>query len=1156
LDVAFNKILNEEFPEKNGFYKKCKIIGLSSEIVATCPQCLEKIKKSIHRPVAKSCCRYNMLENFDKTKNNEILIISSCETIGEGIDTKNANMCVFVDPKSSYVSIMQNIGRIVRKNNERPLSTILIPCWVDREKYFNCNGDKEKCDEAMREDLGAQGNFNSILNVMSALRQEDEELYDICLHYPDTYSPQEIETNLKKQGFIIKEPIGEGNLIENVEYLLDKEIDCEEYEDLIDEEMLMQIATNHGVNIEVHTNSLETPIEKYISEDISEDEDEDELEKLEKPTKTHPKKTIRLYKEINEETEEPIYSPIVEKKGENEKKQSTKQVLEPNRNKRVNVKVHTNPDVKVLWNISCDVDGLKDVCSCVIDCEVVDNWYEKLEELKRFIDENERRPISKFQNEKQLGLWSRYQLSNYEKNIYSMKNQEKYNLWTEFLKKYGDYFKSLDDIWYDNFETLKLFINENEKRPNVDSIKIKEKKIGCWLCRQNANYENKQKTMKNVEKYDLWTQFLKDYEKYFKSIDELWYKNFEEIKSFIDINCRRPSTYSENVRESLLGRWIDTQKHNYKTKIHSMNDVEKYNSWTQFLEDYKKYFKTPNEIWYEKFEESKKFINENCKRPSHASIDGYEKEIGMWIHHQNNNYKSKKNSMKEKDKYDLWTQFLNDYEEYFKSSDEKWHEKFENLKQFIEKYDKCPVAESKNDYEKNLGHWLQNQKNCYKKKIQSMKDKIKYDLWTKFLKDYEEYFKSDSEIWYQKFDELKKYIRDENKFPNIKTKLGAWINTQNDNYKNKKQSMKDEIKYELWNSFRDEHKDYFKSNDEIWYDKFDDAKQYICDNKKKPSRTSKNEYEKNIGGWINNQNNNYKIKKQAMSDPEKYKLWTNFLIENKHILNLREDIVDYSAIEEESAEEELTSNITTSLEMKEEDSDDEDWNFTILKKSAELQRQKIWPKSKTQKHRNATECELTKYHKKYITMRSDNLAQHFKTNRDEFIEYHRVRDENLETFDQQDRPHERIIAELNKIKTRRQKIVVDMGCGLAKISEHFKNDKRFEFINYDHVSTSENIIECDISHMPLEEDSVEICIMSMALWGSNCQEYIREAHRVLETGGKLYVIDSTKRWSNTDENGLIVEGTEGDKLKNILVETKFQIINQCLDKWCMFICEK
>ena len=37
-----------------------------------------------------------------------------------------------------------------------------------------------------------------------------------------------------------------------------------------------------------------------------------------------------------------------------------------------------------------------------------------------------------------------------------------------------------------------------------------------------------------------------------------------------------------------------------------------------------------------------------------------------------------------------------------------------------------------------------------------------------------------------------------------------------------------------------------------------------------------------------------------------------------------------------------------------------------------------------------------------------------------------------------------------------------MGCGLAKNAEHFKNDGRFQFINYDHVSTKKNITECDI----------------------------------------------------------------------------------------------
>ena len=61
--------------------------------------------------------------------------------------------------------------------------------------------------------------------------------------------------------------------------------------------------------------------------------------------------------------------------------------------------------------------------------------------------------------------------------------------------------------------------------------------------------------------------------------------------------------------------------------------------------------------------------------------------------------------------------------------------------------------------------------------------------------------------------------------------------------------------------------------------------------------------------------------------------------------------------------------------------------------------------------------------------------------------------------------------------------------------------------------------------------------MSFALWGSNCEEYITEAHRVLESGGKLYIIDSTKRWSDANADiGIIEDGMEGYKLKNILVE--------------------
>jgi superfamily II DNA or RNA helicase len=243
--VAFNKVLTE-FPEKVGFYRSIQMVGLSAEIHM-------KTRKRI-------------LTQFDTTPENEVIVISSCQTIGEGIDTKNANMCVFVDPKSSFVAITQNIGRIVRKvfGQDKPNSTILIPCWVDKTKYLECGGDKDKCDEVIREDMNKGGNFNGILNVMSALKQEDEDMFDVCLNYPSNYSPQEIEGNLLKHGYQLEEPT---SLVESLEHLLDSDIDLDDGAEESDEELLARTAEENNVTIEVHSDSLETPIEYYGQED-------------------------------------------------------------------------------------------------------------------------------------------------------------------------------------------------------------------------------------------------------------------------------------------------------------------------------------------------------------------------------------------------------------------------------------------------------------------------------------------------------------------------------------------------------------------------------------------------------------------------------------------------------------------------------------------------------------------------------------------------------------------------------------------------------------------------------------------------------------------------------------------------------------------------
>ena len=65
------------------------------------------------------------------------------------------------------------------------------------------------------------------------------------------------------------------------------------------------------------------------------------------------------------------------------------------------------------------------------------------------------------------------------------------------------------------------------------------------------------------------------------------------------------------------------------------------------------------------------------------------------------------------------------------------------------------------------------------------------------------------------------------------------------------------------------------------------------------------------------------------------------------------------------------------------------------------------------------------------------------------------------------------------------------------------------------------------------------------MWGSNCKEYIKEAHRILETNGTLYIIEPTKRWTNEEP---------ADRLRELLLG--FIIKKETIEKFTMFIAVK
>ena len=529
---VFKEVVNSEFPEKKGFYKKISMFGLHA------PTVMAERRKIIKR--FKKC-------EEDNT-NHEIAILSSCETIGEGVDTNDANMRVFVDPKSSIVKIIQNIGRIVRKqfSVDKANSTILIPCWVDKDKFAVCNGVKDECDKVIREDMSAGGNFSGILNVMSALQQEQPDVYDLCMNYPDTYTYQEIESNFVKQGYKIDDVVGEGTLQETIEYIIDKEIEGESIDD---------ISKNENVCIEVYTELIDESLIKY-----NENCDGD---------------VVHIYK-----GEDDTYQPIIKNDG-NKKCCKTDKLNAIDKKRRINVNFNSNSDIKVLWNIDNRDSGLSSgIKSCLLKCEVVDVWNTNFEKLKEFIDTNKRTPSqgSINKDEKFLSKWLTNQNRVYKNRTQGMKRDERYNEWSVFLEQYNEYI----NVWNTNFDKLKKFIDTNKKMPITTSKNKNEINLGKWLDNQNQHYKSRIQGMKNDERYDEWCKFIEQYNEYI----DVWNTNIGKLKRFIDINNKTPSTTSKNNDEKILGSWLNTQNQHYKKKVHGMKNDERYDEWTTFKNEY------------------------------------------------------------------------------------------------------------------------------------------------------------------------------------------------------------------------------------------------------------------------------------------------------------------------------------------------------------------------------------------------------------------------------------------------------------------------------------------------------------------------------------------------------------------------------------------
>lgn len=71
--------------------------------------------------------RAQILKEFSGPLQLPVHVLVTVQVLGEGVNIPNADTCLFVEPRNSFVSIAQAIGRVLRKHPTKPLSHIIFP---------------------------------------------------------------------------------------------------------------------------------------------------------------------------------------------------------------------------------------------------------------------------------------------------------------------------------------------------------------------------------------------------------------------------------------------------------------------------------------------------------------------------------------------------------------------------------------------------------------------------------------------------------------------------------------------------------------------------------------------------------------------------------------------------------------------------------------------------------------------------------------------------------------------------------------------------------------------------------------------------------------------------------------------------------------------
>jgi hypothetical protein len=163
---------------------------------------------------------------------------------------------------------------------------------------------------------------------------------------------------------------------------------------------------------------------------------------------------------------------------------------------------------------------------------------------------------------------------------------------------------------------------------------------------------------------------------------------------------------------------------------------------------------------------------------------------------------------------------------------------------------------------------------------------------------------------------------------------------------------------------------------------------------------------------------------------------------------------------------------------------------------------------------------------------SEITHQRFSDNPDEWHDYHKTYCEARKEW--QIIPYREAIAWVAK---RPNWIIGDFGCGEAFLAAELDN----LVYSFDHIAINDKVIACNMKQVQLSDEMLDAAVFSLSLMGTDCFDYLREAHRCLKLDGHLWIAEPTSRIKDTDLFRGLLERL-GFDVRRIQVKGKFTFV--------------